>query len=212
MIEKENNFVSVVVYLQKNETNTIGFLDVLYPLLENNFKKHEIICVTNTNNSNAVNLIREFKNNHLKNSISVIHLDDSQGLEECMNAGIDLAIGDFIFEFDSCYIDYDASVVMEVYRKSMEGFDIVSAIPPKKKSKISSRIFYRIFNRFSDMNTISTERFRIISRRAVNRVSGYNKIVPYRKAVYRSAGLATEIFEYKQIHNPSGSSFQASDS
>ncbi len=49
----------------------------------------------------------------------------SHGLEASMNAGIDLSIGDFVFEFDSCFMDFDPDVIMQVYRKSLQGFDIV---------------------------------------------------------------------------------------
>lgn len=56
----------------------------------------------------------------------------------------------------------------------------VSSVRPQKKSRLSSKLFYKIFNHFSDTKAIMTERFKIISRRAINRVlSGYNIMVPY---------------------------------
>ena len=61
-------------------------------------------------------------------NITIINMGFSHGLEAAMNAGIDLSIGDFVFEFDSCYMDYDKSLIMDVYFKSLEGYDIVSAL------------------------------------------------------------------------------------
>ncbi len=125
-----------------------------------------------------------------------------------MNAGIDLSIGDFVLEFDSCYIDYKEELIMQVYRKALEGFDIVTATPPQSQSKISSRLFYGIYNHFSDSDEkIMTERFQIISRRAINRVSAYSKTIPYRKAVYASSGLSLYNMQYEIAEQKSGIRF-----
>ena len=44
-----------------------------------------------------------------------------------------------------------------------------------------------------------TERFRVLSRRVINRISSMNKTVPYRKAVYANCGLKTSNLRYKVI-------------
>lgn len=204
MINKENNFISAVIYLQKDETNIDRFLNMLYSVLEANFKKYEIICVSNYFDERTIKQLKQFKDIYEKVNISFIRLDKNQGLEECMNAGIDLAIGDFVFEFDSCYIDYDPHIILDVYKKLLEGYDVVSATPSQTTSKISSRVFYGIYNYFSNTKKITTERFRIISRRALNRVSGYNKNIPYRKAVYASVGLSTFHLNYTLTDRASG--------
>ena len=122
-----------------------------------------------------------------------------------MNAGIDLAIGDYVFEFDSCYMDYGEELIMDVYRKSQEGFDIVSAVPPVRESRVTSRLFYGVFNRFSSSPyTLQSERFRIVSRRAVNRISAYSLTIPYRKAVYASVGLKMASIRYEPKEEQSG--------
>lgn len=126
------------------------------------------------------------------------------GIELSMNAGVDLAIGDFVFEFDSTILDFPPDEIMHVYRKSLEGFDIVSA-GPKKRQRTSSVLFYEIFNRFSDSNyKFKTERFRILSRRVINRISNTNRSVPYRKAVYANQGLRTASFLYDALKIQNG--------
>ena len=44
-----------------------------------------------------------------------------------MNAGRDIAIGDFVYEFDDIFVDYDEKVIMDVYYKLLTGNDIVAA-------------------------------------------------------------------------------------
>ena len=50
---------------------------------------------------------------------------------------------------------------------------------------------------------MSTESFRILSRRVINRISSMNKTVPYRKAIYANCGLKTDNLKYtvKNVEN-----------
>jgi len=83
-----------------------------------------------------------------------------------------------------------------VYRKSLEGYDIVSASPDVPQ-KLSSRLFYAAFNHFAKLGgKMCTERFRILSRRVINRTGSMNKTIPYRKVVYANCGLKTANLRY----------------
>lgn len=193
---KEANFISVVLYLHEDETDILPFLDMIYRVLENNFYKYELICVNDGTKSYVIDQIRKYKADK-DIIISVVNMGFPQGVEAGMNAGVDIAIGDYVFEFDSGYIDYDESLIMDVYDKCMSGWDIVYARPPKKCSYPFSRIFYTLFNHYSDsVYGLATDRFCIISRRAINRVSAYGKTIPYRKAVYAASGLGVTNIEY----------------
>lgn len=208
MNNKESNFISAVVYLHKGETNTLRFLNMISSVLTDNFKKYEIICVNDGTDEKVIDEVRKFKSENEEAIVSIIKMGFQHGLEASMNAGIDLSIGDFVLEFDSCYIDYKEELIMQVYRKALEGFDIVTATPPQSQSKISSRLFYGIYNHFSDSDEkIMTERFQIISRRAINRVSAYSKTIPYRKAVYASSGLSLYNMQYEIAEQKSGIRF-----
>ena len=44
--------------------------------------------------------------------VNVVHMSFFQGLESAMNAGRDIAIGDFVFEFDDILVDYEPDVMM----------------------------------------------------------------------------------------------------
>lgn len=202
---KESNFVSAVIYLHKNEQNAVPFFLMVAEQLNGNFKRSEIICVNDGISEKCLEELRKAKDKFTDLNITIVNMGYSHGLEASMNAGIDLSIGDFVFEFDSCFMDFDPDVIMQVYRKSLQGFDIVSAIPPRKNSKYTSRVFYSIYNKFSESNyELCTERFSVISRRAVNRVSTYSKVIPYRKAVYTSSGLRVSRVEYTPQKNNKG--------
>lgn len=200
-MNKEKNFVSAVIYVHDAEKEITGFLKTVAEILEAKFEKSEIICVNDFSDDNSVAKIKEASLNFNKTCVSILNMSYFHGVEVAMTAGVDLAIGDFVFEFDSPLLDFNADEIMKVYYKSLEGFDIVSASPDKTKRK-SSRLFYSVFNKFSGLNyKMTTERFRVLSRRVINRISAMNKTMPYRKPVYAACGLKTTNLTYKVTSN-----------
>lgn len=200
-LNKEKNFISAVIYVHNNETQITDFIRTVGTVLENNFEKSEIICVNDFSDDNSVGNIKEVSKEFNKTCISILNMSFFHGVEVAMTAGVDLAIGDFVFEFDSTVLDFDGGEIMKVYHKSLEGFDIVSASPNKTKRK-SSSLFYFVFNRFSHLNyKMNTERFRILSRRVINRISAMNKTMPYRKPVYAACGLKSANLIYTVTSN-----------
>lgn len=194
---KEQNFVSAVIYVHNAEDRIERFLDMVVEVMERNFEHSEIICVNDSSEDGSLSIIRKVSKAAEKTSISVVNMSYYHGLELAMDAGMDLAIGDFVFEFDNTVADFDSSVIMEIYRHSLEGYDIVSA-SPNRKERLSSRLFYRIFAKFAAVSyRMNTESFRVLSRRVINRVSSMNKTAPYRKALYANCGLKTDCIRYE---------------
>lgn len=194
---KEQNFVSAVIYVHNAEDRIERFLDMVVEVMEQNFEHSEIICVNDSSEDGSLSIIRKVSKAAEKTSISVVNMSYYHGLELAMDAGMDLAIGDFVFEFDNTVADFDSSVIMEIYRHSLEGYDIVSA-SPNRKERLSSRMFYRIFAKFAAVSyRMNTESFRVLSRRVINRVSSMNKTAPYRKALYANCGLKTDCIRYE---------------
>lgn len=200
-MSKEKNFISAVVYAGEDKPSFRRFLRSLDRSLNKNFEKFEIICVLDGNNHKFTKTINTFASKCHCPSVSVINMSFFHGLELAMKAGTDLSIGDFVFEFDNCTIDYDPSIIMDCYRECLKGNDIVSVSPitPRKRS---SRLFYKIFNAFSSIKgKLTSESFRILSRRAINRVEAANPNLIYRKAAYACSGLKTASIFYKPSPN-----------
>lgn len=193
---REKNFISAVIYVHNAEARIETFLRTVVKVMEDNFEHSEIICVNDDSDDDSVAVIKKVSKEAVHTSVSVLNMSYYHGLEVAMNAGVDLSIGDFVLEFDSAILDFDEEEIMKVYRKSLEGYDIVSA-SPNRKQRATSNVFYYILNHFADYSyQMQTERFRILSRRVINRISGMNKTVPYRKAVYANCGLKTENLKY----------------
>jgi len=196
---KEKNFVSAVVYCRDSQSTIGAFLKGVNETLKENFEKYEIICVNDCSQDKTVQAINDFCEENTVKSLTVVNTSFYQGLENGMIAGLDIAIGDFVFEFDSTVMDFEPQMIMEVYRKSQQGNDVVFAVP-KQNQKASSKVFYSLFNRFSTSeHKITTVRFSVISRRGINRVKSMGAKTVYRKAVYASCGLPVDSIEYKPL-------------
>lgn len=185
---KESNFISAVIYVYNCEDTIYEFLKMLDTNFEKHYKQYELICVNDSSNDESINEIKRYSK-EAKGSISILNMSFYQGLELSMNAGMDLAIGDFVYQFDFPISDCKFEIIHNIYTQSLKGYDIVS-VSPKKNKNILSNIFYKVYNLFSkNQYAIKSEYFRILSRRAINRVNSLSKTIPYRKAVYSNCGL-----------------------
>lgn len=195
--KKEKKFISLVVYLHDAAAYLKYFLDTVIPVCEENFEQFEVVCVDDACQDGTVEILREYvENRRVSAMVNVVHMSFFHGLESAMNAGRDIAIGDFVFEFDDIFVDYEPCVMMEVYARLLEGKDIVAA-SSKGKQRITSRLFYALYNRTSRGNgKIGPETFRLVSRRAINRIKSMGQYIPYRKAVYMNCGLKADTIFY----------------
>ena len=196
--QKEKKFISLVVYLHNVEAYVKYFLNAVIPICEKHFQEFEIVCVDDGCSDGTIEVLKDYlEENKVRAMVNVIHMSFFHGLESAMNAGRDIAIGDFVFEFDDIFVDYDPDMILKTYEKLMEGNDIVAA-RSKGKVRLSSRVFYALYNSTSRTNgKIGPETFRVVSRRAINRIKSMGQYIPYRKAVYMNCGLKTATLEYE---------------
>lgn len=196
--QKEKKFISLVVYLHNVEAYVKYFLNAVIPICEKHFQEFEIVCVDDGCSDGTIEVLKDYlEENKVRAMVNVIHMSFFHGLESAMNAGRDIAIGDFVFEFDDIFVDYDPDMILKTYEKLMEGYDIVAA-RSKGKVRLSSRVFYALYNSTSrTKGKIGPETFRVVSRRAINRIKSMGQYIPYRKAVYMNCGLKTATLEYE---------------
>lgn len=195
--DREKNFVSCILYLHNDGEAVCDFLGRICKIMKQNFDKYEIICVNDGCVDHTVSEIKRYlEESGDTHAVSLINLSYYQGMEAAMNAGRDLAVGDFLFEFDQCTMDFEEELVMKIYYRALEGFDVVAAAP-RYHVPLTSRVFYMIYNLGNHLKSrLRQERFRIISRRAVNRVNQLNAYIPYRKALYMNCGLKIDTILY----------------
>ncbi|MDR3260110.1 MAG: glycosyltransferase [Fusobacteriaceae bacterium] len=202
MKDKEKNFISVVLYIHNAESQIEEFLKFISKVLEENFLKYEIILVNDYSTDKSIDIVKTWTKKDNKSMINIVNMSYYQGVEVAMNAGMDLAIGDFVYEFDNLIIDYEENLFFDIYQRSLRGFDIVAALPDSINKERIIKLFYKIYN-FSANNfnkhRLERETFRIISRRGINRVNSLSKTIPYRKILYINCGLPYDSIFYSPL-------------
>lgn len=196
----EKNFISAVIYLNtaENAQKLSDFIVHLMGVLSDNFLKYEIICV---DDGSPQEYLDEVKQTVQQRSVpvTVLHMSFYQGMELAMNAGRDLAIGDYVLEFDECVWNFPDDMIMQAYREVLKEWDIVCCAD-RTKEGITSKAFYELYNRFSGtQHLLESDNFRILSRRGINRVCSLNRSIPYRKAVYANCGLRFKVMHFDPV-------------
>lgn len=193
-MNKEHNFVSAVVYLGDAASSTLEFLQTLNVCLDEHFLQYEIIAVNAVGGQDRGEWLEKWAKG-LEKPLTVVNMSAGQPHEQCMNAGLDIAIGDYVYEFDSTVMTYPEEIIFRAYETAMQGNDIVTVCPREEKG--ISRLFYAVFNRSSHFTyKLRTDAFRLVSRRALNRAHAMNENLPYRKAAYAACGLKTAELEF----------------
>lgn len=198
MADRDKNYVSAVVYIGDEKGSAASFLQTLCGQLSQRFEHYELVFVEDASRDGTEGEVRAFLNElEACPPVTMIHMSLKQGLELAMNAGLDMAVGDFVYEFDSMKVPYPAEMIVQAYEESLAGSDIVS-VAPRKNRGLSASLFYRLFNRHSHSRyPLRTDAFRLVSRRAINRVHGISESLPYRKAAYAASGLKMKTLTYE---------------
>lgn len=201
MNKKESVFISAVLYLSDFANDAETFTRNLIDSLKSYFDHYEIIIVDDCSTKHKKFLKDILPDLSGDNTITVVHMSVKQGIELCLRAGLDVSIGDFVFEFDTLDMNFDKNLLWDVYQKALTGNDVVSVEP--KHNIVSRRLFYKAFNKYSKADyDINASAFRLVSRRAINRVLELNMNGAFRQAVYASCGLKNSRIEYKGTASP----------
>lgn len=195
---KEHNFVSAVVYTQNDGLQTINFLQQIYTVLDEHFLQYEIVVVNADGAQNSNVGLKDWARG-MDKPLTVVNMSLHQPHEQCMNAGLDITIGDYVYEFDSVDMPYEPELIWQAYVTAMQGNDVVSVCPQRVSG--SSKLFYSLFNNNSNAAyKLRTDAFRLVSRRAINRAHAMNENLPYRKATYAACGLKMAELEFAGKH------------
>ena len=125
---KEKNFISAVVYLHNDGAQAVRFFKALNAVLDQHFEQYELVAVDDACADDTIPTLRDWAK-ALEKPLTILHLSLHQGRETAMNAGLDAAIGDYVYEFESTQTPYPIELVFEAYRAAMAGSDIVSVCP-----------------------------------------------------------------------------------
>jgi dolichol-phosphate mannosyltransferase len=161
--------LSVVIPVYKAETCLDELAERTTAALAEITEDYEMILVEDHGGDRSWELIAEVakKNPRIKG----IKLCRNFGQQFALSAGIDFAEGDWVVIMD-CDLQDRPEVISELYKKALEGYDVVLARRIARNSsfldRFTSKWFYRVFDYLVGARTDhSVGAFRIISRKVV---------------------------------------------
>lgn len=181
----EQNYLSVVAVLNDHKASSVNKIKKIHAILKRNFKNFEIVVVDNLSGSKHLAKLSEDNIRY-----TVINLPMKHGNQQALNAGMALAIGDYLVEIEDLAFDIDYEQIIDMYRKSQTGYDFVFLTP--KTTKLSSKIFYSVLNRYFRNifeTDISSSVMILSSKRGQNKIAEVGKRVVNRSVAYVVSGL-----------------------
>lgn len=198
---KKTPFVSFVIYLNNNELTIINYISNIDKIAKSYFVNYEYVFIDDFSSDNTTVKINELVDK-IEAPITLIKLSWFQGSEIALNAGNDIAIGDFVYEIDTINSNYPQNIFIKLYERMEKGFDIIVASPSNNISN-SSKLFYKILNKVSYLKLdLTTESLRLVSRRAINSITNLSEKIRYRKALYHYSGFPRSVVSYDPLKLP----------
>jgi hypothetical protein len=196
---KETAFVSFVFQLRSFDDEIKKRIWALDSYLTKTFVGHEIIIVDNSGHPDLFGRLQAvFEQAHGLVSLIKLHRRDKH--EVAMLAGADKSVGDYLFQMEELIFDFEFDLLWQMFKASQAGFDVVAATPLGEKTPYSSRLFYGVFNRLSDLDeAMSSERVLLVSRRALNSSLNSKQRLRYQKALLSRSGYHRHAIEYAPV-------------
>ncbi|PLY04809.1 MAG: glycosyltransferase [Arcobacter sp.] len=146
--------------------------------------KYEIILINDASPDESWNCIKELAKSD--DRVKGINLSRNFGQHYAITAGLDHARGDWIVVMD-CDLQDQPEEIIKLYSKAQEGYDIVFGRRVNRQDsffkKLSSKLFYRVYEYFSELKVDSSiANFSIISEKvlkSLNKIREGNRSYPH---------------------------------
>lgn len=170
MIDHKQSHISVVIPVYKAAGCLYELCRRLRMSLATITEDFEIILVEDCGGDRSWQIIEELAQKDRR--VKGIQFSRNFGQHYGITAGIDHCDGDWVVVMD-CDLQDQPEEIPKLYAKAQEGYDVVLARRGKRKDpplkRLTSWLFYKIFNYFTDMNYDSeVGNFRIISRKVTD--------------------------------------------
>ncbi len=169
--------ISVIVPCFNEEESLTTFNQTLIRCLPETYS-YEIIYVNDGSSDNTFQIITSLAKSNP--TIKYISFSRNFGHQNALKAGYDFASGDCAISLDAD-LQHPPAVIPELIAQWEEGFEIVNTMRNDHASisfskKISSRIFYQIMRKLSDVNIENgMADFRLIDKKVLKQLKLFNE-------------------------------------
>jgi glycosyltransferase involved in cell wall biosynthesis len=199
-VSKDPKVISIVVRVHNDANHVAEFLRTIDAYFAERFANYEYVVVDDQSLDRTPDVVAGVATD-LHGTLTLLRLSTRHGRELAMLAGLERAMGDFLFELPDVQMDYPVEVLGRMYDTALSGYDIVGATP--KRLPAWARLFYWWANRLSAYDPpLSYEHIRVASRRAVDALSQLREHVRFRQVLYRYTGYRQTQLTYDATRRP----------
>tara|TARA_B110000971_G_C19997358_1_gene495019 strand:+ start:952 stop:1884 length:933 start_codon:yes stop_codon:yes gene_type:complete len=168
--------------------------------------EYEIIFVNDDSTDNSEKILLELQKS---NPIKIINMSRNFGVDPCVIAGFKNAKGDAIVYLHADLQD-PPEIIPKLIEKYEEGNDVVHTVRTKRHGESKFRMFltkiaYHIIHNVSDLNLpVEAGDYKLISRRALDKILKQNEFRPYVRGLSIWVGYKQEFVKYEREARGSG--------
>ena len=166
---------------------------------------YELIFVNDNSTDSSEEILIKLQNNY---PITIINMSRTFGVTPCVLAGYKHTKGDAVIYMDSDHQD-PPELIKELVAEHEKGFDIVHTVRSKRLGESKKKLFvtylgYKLINFFSDIPLLTNAGdFKLISRRALNKILELKEFRPYIRGLSVWVGFKQSEIYY--VRDPRGS-------
>lgn len=199
--------LSIIVPLFNEEGN----IPLMYAALKEVISKlnlsHEIIFIDDGSTDNSFEVILNLAKQNA--SVRGLSLSRNFGHQIALTAGLEASIGEAVISMDAD-MQHPPEVIIEMYKKYKEGFDIVNTIRKEPESigilkKATSSFFYKLINNLSDVHIQpASADFRLMSRKTVDAYAQIKEKARFTRGLVSWLGYKQTFIHFEANERASG--------
>ena len=200
--------ISIISPVYKADDCILELYDRLVSNAEKITENFEIILVEDGGDDNSWEIIKQISVSDAR--VKGIKLSRNFGVHHAITAGLDIASGDWTFVIE-CDLQSPPEKMLDLYKKALEGYDVVIAKFVKRADNIFRRISSRVF--WKSMSFLSGMRldpqygvYRIMSKRIVEDFRLFSEQERHFKAIIEWIGVNYETVEMVRENRYAGKS------
>lgn len=200
------NLLSIVVpCFNEEESVEIFFREVSKVLSDHDF---ELIFINDGSSDNTLEKIKDMADSN--SNVKYISFSRNFGKESAIYAGLKNASGDLICLMDADLQHPPSLLVEMISTMETEGCDAVAARRVSRKGEPAvksffSHLFYKVFNRMSDLDLVEgATDYRVMRRQVVDSLLDLNEYNRFSKGLFQWVGFDTRWIDYENIERVAG--------
>ena len=203
------DLLSIVVPTYNEQAVLTTFFERLRRVTDEVSMDTEILFVNDGSDDATLQMLLELR--ETEDDVAVLDLSRNFGKEIALTAGLRLARGDAVVVLDADLQD-PPELIPEMIDAWRDGYDMVYAKRVRRESdtwgkRTTARLFYRLMRRIGEVELPEdVGDFRLLSRRAVNAVNGFEEHNRFMKGLFAWIGYPQKAVTFERPPRPAGDS------